>query len=299
MNDLMKQWLAFLGQPGDYAYQPSFELMKSLVHPEFDGELYRQANGPGTFQRTLMVFPKKTVGPLPAVVVPFYFPEAMLGFELDTGEVLPFYEGIEMMLHLVRRGFAAISADAYHLTYRTSMRARRDTLRWKEMGTALLQDHPGWTGIGKLTADTRLLVDALCNDPRIDACRIGIAGHSLGGKMAFYAGCLDSRIKAILASDFGFGWEQSNWNECWYWGDKINALKAAGMEHSQLLELAAPKPFYLIAGECDNEESLRLMRKARGYEASPGHLGFTNHATGHRPPQQALEKSYQFLEKWI
>jgi len=299
MNDLMERWLGMIGQPANYQYQSSFELTRRVTHAEFDGELFRQANGPGTFQRVLMVLPKTLSGLLPAVVVPFYFPEGMLGFELDTGEALPNFAGIEMMLHLVRRGFAAISADSYHLTYRASMRDRGDFLRWKEMGTALLQDHPGWTGIGKLTADTRLLVDALCNDPRIDARHIGIAGHSLGGKMAFYAGCLDPRIKAILASDFGFGWEQSNWDECWYWGDKIHELKAAGMDHSQLLELAAPKPFYLIAGQYDNEESLQLMHKAQGYQSAPERLGFDNHATGHRPPPQTLERGYQFLEKWM
>lgn len=299
MNDLMERWLDMLGQPADYGYEPFFELTKRVAHTEFDGELYRQANGPGTFHRVLMVFPKKLSGPVPAVVVPFYFPEAMLGFELDSGEALPFYAGIEMMLHLVRRGFAAISADAYHLTYRSSTRDRGDFLRWKEAASALLEDHPGWTGIGKLTADTRLLVDALCNDPRIDASHIGIAGHSLGGKMAFYAGCFDPRIKAILASDFGFGWEQSNWDECWYWGTKINELKAAGMDHSQLLSLAAPKPFYLIAGQYDNQESFKLMQKAQGYQSSPERLGFDNHATGHRPPPQALERGYQFLEQWI
>ena len=171
-----------------------------------------------------------------------------------------------MMLHLVRQA-CNISADAYHLTYRSSTRARDGFLRWKEAATALLEDHPGWTGIGKLTADTRLLIDVLCKEPRVDANHIGIAGHSLGGKMAFYAGCLDPRIKATLASDFGFGWEQSNWNECWYWGTKIDELKAKGMDHSQLLSLAAPKPFYLIAGQYDNQESLKLMQKAQGYQS--------------------------------
>ena len=118
----------------------------------------------------------------------------MLGFELDSREALPYYAGIEMMLHLVRRGFAAISADAYHLTYRASSRDRGDFLRWKEAGSALLEDHPSWTGMGKLAADTRLLVDALCKEFAHRLQRIG-SRHSLGGKMAFYAGCLDPRIK--------------------------------------------------------------------------------------------------------
>ena len=75
MNELMERWLNMIGQPENYDYRPSFKLTKRVPHAEFDGELYNQANGPGTFQRVLMVFPKKLNGPAPAVVVPFYFPE--------------------------------------------------------------------------------------------------------------------------------------------------------------------------------------------------------------------------------
>lgn len=297
MNAQMAEWNERFGHPDNYDFQPSFELLKRYDHPEFNGELYRQANGPGTFQRVLMVFPKKLSAPVPAVAVPFYFPEALLAFEPETGEPLPYYVGIEMMLHLVRRGFAAASADAFHLTYAPSTRDRRDSKRWQEAADALLHDHPRWTGMGKLTADTHLLVDALAADPRVDADRIGIAGHSLGGKMAFYTGCLDSRIKAILTSDFGFGWEQTNWQDDWYWGTQIEKFKQDGLDHTSLLAAADPKPFMLIAGEADNDASFEYMKKAA--YSKPGNLVFLNHASGHRPPPAILEKGYEFLEHWL
>ena len=59
--------------------------------------------------------------------------------------------------------------------------------------------------------------------------------------MAFYAGCLDHRIKVIVASDFGIGWDQTNWNEAWYWGDRLKDVRARGMDHSDLLSLAGGK----------------------------------------------------------
>lgn len=299
MNSLMSKWISGIGRPEKYDFQPSVKLLEKYDFPECDAELRLQANGPGTFQRVLTVFPKRFSAPAPAVAVPFYFSEGMMGFELDSRKELPFYAGIEMMLHLVRRGFVAASADAYHLTYLESPKERGDFTRWPDAGEALRNDHPGWTGIGKLVADTRLLIDLLAADSRVDAGRIGIAGHSLGGKMAFYTGCLDSRVRAILASDFGIGWEQSNWGDIWYWGDKLSAIRAAGMEHSELLTLSEGKPFFLIAGKFDNDESLQIMRRAHGYESAPERLGFLNHATGHRPPQHALETGYRFLEKWL
>lgn len=299
MSVLKEKWLELIGRPDDYDHPHSLTLLKKYDHPEFDGELYLQANGPGTFQRVFMVFPKGITAPVPAVAVPFYYPEAMLGFDPETGETLPGFKNIEMLLHLVRRGYAATTADSYHLTYLRSDKDRSDFTRWQDAGEALLRDQPGWTGIGKLIYDTKLMTDVLAADPRVDENRLAIAGHSLGGKMAFYAGCLDDRYKAILASDFGIGWDQTNWRDIWYWGEKVDGLKVEGIDHASLLGAAAPKPFCLLAGLYDNEDSRAMMQAAPGYEGYEDRLVILNHATGHRPPMDVLEEGYRFLDKWI
>lgn len=292
-------WMEYLEVPQEYSFIPEVKLVKSYSFENFDAELLVQANGPGTTQRVLKVFPKKYDGRLPAVVVPFYFPEGMLAFELESQEPLPKYAGIEMMVHLAERGFACISADSYHLTYLGGDKDRGDFTRWKDAGEAISKDWPQWCGMGKLVADTRLLIDLLEEDPRIDIGRIGIAGHSLGGKMAFCTGCIDPRIKVILASDFGFLWEQTNWEKSWYWGDKLELLKQNGISNTDLLSYSKGKPFFLIAGDADTDESYEAMKQAKGYRCHPERLGFLNHATGHRPTQDALEKGYEFLEKYL
>ena len=262
----------------------------------FDVEYYTQSNGPQTSQRVMMAFPKNRQAKVPAVVVPFYFQEAMFGMDPRTGERLSRYAGIEIMAKLAERGIASISAESYHLTYMESDKDRDDFTRWEDAGQALLRDHPQWSGVGKLVHDTRLLVDILRSDERIDGDRIGIAGHSLGGKIAFYTGCLDSRIKVILASDFGFLWNQTNWERCWYWGDKLDILKKKGIDNVTVLSMNGGKPIYLIAGEADDERSHDAMARARGYERHPERIGFFNHATGHRPTAEALERGLDFLE---
>ena len=135
----------------------------------------------------------------------------MLEFDPETGETLPRYQGIAMLRHLTARGFIAASADAYHLTYLKSERARDDFGRWHDAARALNREHPEWTGIGKLMADTRLLIDALVSDPRVDGERIGIAGHS-PAEDGIYADVWTS-VRVILASDFGIRWEQTNWED--------------------------------------------------------------------------------------
>lgn len=300
MENRLQDWLDMIGSPKNYQYEPSFKKYQTYDLEFGTAEMYRQANGPGTSQRVMMLFPQNMTGPVPAVVVPFYFPEAMLGFRPKSGEVLPSYAGITMMTDLTKRGYATISADAYHLTYLPKLQCDNENFsRWRAVGEALTHDHPEWTGVGKLVEDTKLLIDAISRDPRVDATRIGITGHSLGGKMAFYTGLLDNRIKAIMASDFGIGFEQTNWNDIWYWGDKLEILRQKKLDHSQLLSASHGRPFCLLAGMYDNADSWKCMQQAEGYEQCPESLVIVNHATGHRPPADALQKGYQFLDKWL
>ena len=216
---LPAEWTSALSVPAGYAFARRVEHVRTWDFPDFTVDSYRQANGPGTEQRVFVAVPKGRTGKLPAVAVPFYYPEAMLGFDPATGEELPKFKGVTMLADLARRGFVAATADAYHLTYRVgAVEPRGDFKRWQKAAEALARDWPGWTGVGKLTADTRLMIDLLADDPRVDAARIGIIGHSLGGKMAFYAGCVDPRVKAVVTSDWGIDWDRTNWSDPWYWG---------------------------------------------------------------------------------
>lgn len=303
-------WAGYLEAPESYArFERRIEKRAAYEFPDFDVEVYRQANGPGTFQRVMVAVPKKRLSRLPAVVVPFYYPEAMLGFDPKTGSLespltpthtnLSYFGEIAYMSDLAKRGYIAIGADAYYLTYATNGAPASAWEKWGHAGKRLTADYPMWSGIGKLTFDTRLLVDFLEADGRVDAGRIGIVGHSLGGKMAFYAGCLDSRIKVVVASDFGIGWDQTNWQDVWYWGDKLAIVRKEGFDHARLLSLSGGKPFCLIAGKYDDETSGAIMRRAKGYEGFADRLKFVNHASGHRPPRAATEAGYAFLDRFL
>jgi hypothetical protein len=304
------EWNKYLEPPAEYGSFPrSVEKLATYSFPDFSVEEYRQANGPKTFQRLMVAIPKNAKGKLPAVIVPFYYPEAMLAFDPKTGGVdfpyvspktnLTYFSEVAYMRDLAKRGYIAVTAEAYHLTYSQDGAPRDMFSKWRYAGQKLNENHPGWTGIGKLTFDTKLLIDLIAADKRVDSGRIGIIGHSLGGKMAFYAGCLDPRVKVIVASDFGIGWDQTNWKDIWYWGDKLKEVRQKGMDHSDLLGMSGGKPFCLIAGKADNEESGVIMRRAKGYEKHPERLKLINHAKGHRPPAYATEEGYRFLDKYL
>ena len=194
MDQIKQKWLDAMGSISYDTDYGKATLIDRFSYDDFSGELYLQKNGSGTNQRVMILFPKAAKGASPAVAVPFYFPEAMLGFNPKTDEKLENYKGIEMMLHLVKRGYVTACADSFHLTYIQSDKEIGDFTRWQDAADELLKNHQNFTGMGKLFYDTELLIDMLASDSRVDSSRIAIAGHSLGGKMAFYAGCLDERI---------------------------------------------------------------------------------------------------------
>ncbi len=291
MLELKEKWLNALGTPSCDIPNEPIKFIKKYACEDFDVELYEQKNGPQTIQRVMLAIPKALSAPCPAVVIPYYYPEGMLGFNPETNEKCG---KVFMMRDLTKRGYITACADAYHLTYIPNIHGKTGLDVWQEAGEELLKDNPNWTGMGKLVSDTKLLIDAVDADQRVDSSRIGIAGHSLGGKMAFYTGCLDERIKVIVASDFGIGWKQTNWQDIWYWHDKVEEFIQNGTDHSELLSIAN-KPFCLIAGQYDDDTSYAIMQKALG----KAELKFINHATGHFPPEGALEQAYDFIDKWL
>lgn len=302
-------WRACLDVPKDYAFTRETVRTATWDCGAFVVEAYRQANGPGTTQRVFLAVPKSAKVPLPAVVVPFYFPEAMLGFDPATGGTasqycprtnLTSYAGVTFVADLARRGYVAISADAYHLTYPRAQNPAEGFALWPRAGAALHGRYPDWTGIGKLVADTRLLVDFLVADARVDPARIGMMGHSLGGKMAFYAGLLDPRVKAVVASDFGLDWDRTNWDAVWYWGPLLPKVRAAGLQQTDLLRQANGKPFFLIAGKSDDCPQTRQVFADGSICPDRRRRRFVvNARSTHRPDARCVEAAYDFLDEFL
>jgi len=151
--------------------------------------------------------------------------------------------------------------------------------------------------MGKLVWDTRLATDLLLKQPEVDPSRLAIMGHSLGGKMAFYAACLDDRIRAAIASDFGFGYSFSNWDAPWYLGSKLRD-PAFHLQHHHLLALCAPRAFFLIAGDCDGPASWQYILAAQSVYRLYGReeaVGCFDHGTGHPPTEESLAWAYRWL----
>ncbi len=177
---LRKKWEEVIGRP----MRPFTHSILPIIQFErkkFMGRLFRQTNGPNSFQRVLVFYPK-TKEPAPAVIIPFYQPETMSQLDLATmkDNVVPKDSCIAYGRMLAERGFVAVMSETYHITYIERPVGKddlNDFSRWKCAAEKLRMEEPQCSGVGKLLADTRLLVDLACADPAVDKERIGIIGH--------------------------------------------------------------------------------------------------------------------------
>ena len=301
-KEIINQWMAALGTPGRYDYEAEQKIIEEFETPDFKGIIYLQRTGLECSQKVLLMVPLNLKKQAPGVVVPFYYPDGMCGYDLEsktrkTAEKNSTYFG----LHLVKQGYVVASCEAYPfnlIPLPAECKDRDDFKLWRFAAEYLKKRYPSWTGMGKLTYDTRKAIDLISSSGLVDTNKLAIMGHSLGGKMSFYAGCLDDRIKVIIGNDFGIGWDFTNWSASWYFGEKLKKMRDDGLEHHQLLACKAPAPFLLIGGEYDHDGSWAYLNEARKvydlYNAG-NNVDFINHKSGHRPSWDALRRAYLWL----
>jgi pimeloyl-ACP methyl ester carboxylesterase len=301
---LIARWEQALGAPTKSSHSEVHpaEVLEVFLTPEFKGTVMRQRTGVETWQRVLLMEPLQLKGRTAGVVVPFYDPDRMCGYDLKTKQRLgPERNTAFFGLHLVQQGYVVAAVEAYPfnvLTPAEQAASKGGMGVWRDAAAKLAKQHPQWTGMGKLTHDTRLTAEVLRGSASVDPERIAVMGHSLGGKMAFYAGCLDPRFKAIIASDFGLAWDSTNWGDAWYFGSKLKAMRADGLSPEQLLAITST-PFFLIAGQYDSQAAagplLEEARKVRALQGQGDSLVMFDHHSGHQPTWPSLKAAYGWL----
>lgn len=235
-------------------------------------------------------------GPFPAVVVPYYEPDSSIG----AGKV----KLRDFGWQLAKRGFVTLSIGS-------------------PGGDARAPDLAGATCqplsfLAYVAANCRL---ALARMPEVDANRIGIVGHSYGGKWAMFAACLDEKFACGAWSDPGIVFDESrpnvNYWEPWYLGKEPNIVRnpgivtaqnprtgayremvAAGRDLHELMALMAPRPFLVSGGSedpPDRWQALNRVREVYALAGAPNRVGMTNRAH-HDSNEESNEQIYKFFE---
>jgi hypothetical protein len=305
---LLAAWQDVIGAPafgtsafGDVDRRP--ERVDTFEQPTYDAEVWHQPTTPTSRQTLLLMRPKRPLAdPCPGMVVPFYHPDRMAGIDLQTREPWPDDPPvIHFGRHLASLGFTVVCSEAYPYNTVPDAASHEGMSVWRAAAERLAADHPTWSGVGRLAWDASRALDLLLDQPDVDADRCGVMGHSLGGKISFYAAALDERFAACIASDFGIGWRFTNWDDDWYLGDRIHQ---PGFEraHHELLALMAPRPFFLVGGEADRPASWAYLQEAQRVYDLFGRreaVGFYHHGAGHRPTEASMRAAYGWLGEQV
>jgi len=194
------RWFALLGPWPELLAAPKLEIIRTESRENFEQRIIRIELAPGYFQEAMLLVPSGR-GPFPAVVVPFYETHTSAGLATTPAgkATLPLRD---FGYQLARRGFVALclgtpGGDAYH----------PDQAGAQCQPLAFL----AYVAANAHTALTHL--------PNVDPARIGIVGHSYGGKWALFASCLYDKFACAVWSDPGIVFDETrtsiNYQEPW------------------------------------------------------------------------------------
>ena len=167
------------------------------------------------------------------------------------------------------------------------------------------------SGTMKAIWDNIRAVDLLETIPEVDADRIGVIGHSLGGHNAIFTAVFERRLKAIVSS-CGFSSMQKDDLPSWT-GPRYMPLIASEFKNDpkrlpfdfhELVAALAPRPFFASAATKDDDfdvsgvkDVLDAARPIYRLTGNPDRLVGNYPEVGHSFPGESRKLAYEFLDR--
>ena len=244
-------------------------------------------------------------GKKPAVITVFYEPETAVGIEGKPDR--------DFAYQLAKRGFVTLSIGTAETT-----KNKTYSIYYPDRENATLQP------LSALAYASANAFEALSKVEDVDPDRIGIVGHSYGGKWAMFASCLYDKFAASAWIDPGIVFDETkgsgvNYWEPWYLGyynppwektwsqTEANAkglypkLREEGYDLHELHALMAPRPFLVSGGSSDLIERWIPLNHSIAVNKM---LGYTHRVAmsnrpQHSPDAQSNEIVYSFFEWFL
>ena len=282
---------------------PEVEILETTRREDFTQHRIRFNWTPGEKTTAYLLIPDGHAK-RPAVITVYYNPETAIGWGRPYRD---------FAYQLTQRGFVTLSlgtpeateANTYSIFYPSLEAARVEPLSMLAYAAA-----NAWF--------------VLASRPEVDPDRIGIVGHSFGGKWAMFASCLFDKFACAVWSDPGIVFDESrpnvNYWEPWYLGyhpppwrtrgsiTKDNParglyprLVAEGYDLHELHALMAPRPFLVSGGSEDPPKRWTALNHTIAVNRL---LGFENRVAmsnrpQHAPNPESNEQIYLFFEYFL
>ena len=240
----------------------------------------------------------------PGVITVYYEPETAIG----KGQ-----QDRDFALQLTKRGFVTLSIGTTEATAEKTY-----ALYYPDIAKAKVEP------LSMLAYAAANAWHVLANSQYVDPSRIGIIGHSFGGKWAMFASCLYEKFACAVWSDPGIVFDGSreniNYWEPWYLGyhprpwrkrglvtgenpafGAYPKLIAGGYDLHELHALMAPRPFLVSGGEEDPPKRwipLSHTVAVNKLLGATNKVAMTNRPT-HSPTPESNEIAYLFFEYFL
>ena len=259
--EMLAEWHGVMGAWPALLDQVPMEVLSESRRETFVQRRVRLEVAPGQRIEGWLLVPEGVGLRAPAVLVPFYEPETSVGLGERPNR--------DFARQLTRAGFVTLSIG-------TPVGDARNP----DLGSVASQPLSYYAYVA---ANAWTALSAL---PYVDARRIGVVGHSYGGKWALFAGALWERFAAVATSDPGIVFDETrpnvNYWEPWYLGfdprvrrqvgglptpdnprtGSYKVMRERGMDLHELHALIAPRPFFVSGGAEDPPQRWLALKHA-------------------------------------
>jgi len=305
-REILRTWTQYLGDWPPLIQKPNIEYLETSHRDNFTQHKIRLEIAPK--QQTVdgyLLIPDG-MGSFPAVMVVYYDAETAVGLGKQHRD---------FAYQLAKRGFVALSIGTpdfcnLNAPYRPKLNNQSDQSPLQPL-----------SALAYVAANC---YHALANFPQVDPQRIGITGHSYGGKWAMFAACLYDKFACAAISDPGIVFDETrpnvNYWEPWYLGYETEKQRKRGVPsmanprtgaYKRLIEkghdlhelhtLMAPRPFFVSGGAEDPPPRWQALNHSLAVNHVLGYthrVAMTNRKT-HTPTPESNEQLYLFFQHFL
>ncbi len=302
--EILERWNSMMGKWPPFIKNQKLEILETTNKEGYIQYRIKFKWLPGQETEGYLLVPEGK-GKRPAVITVYYEPETAIGLGVENRD---------FALQLTKRGFVTLSIGTSETT-----KSKTYSLYYPDINNSQIQP------ISVLAYAAANAWYALSKFPEVDSDKIGIVGHSYGGKWSMFASCLFDKFACAVWSDPGIVFDESrpsiNYWEPWYLGyypppwdntwrktgliqdakGLYPKLVAEGYDLQELHALMAPRPFLVSGGSEDTPKRWIPLNHAIAVNKL---LGYTNRVAmtnrpAHSPTLESNEYIYMFFEYFL
>jgi dienelactone hydrolase family protein len=302
-KEISNKWTELMGEWPPTIKNQKPEFLDTLKRENFTQHRVRFNWTPSEKTEGYLLIPDGE-GAKPAVIVVYYEPETAIGLGTPKRD---------WAYQLAKQGFVTLSIGTTEATKNNTY-----SIYYPEINNAQVQP------LSMLAYAAANAWNVLAQIENVDSTRIGIMGHSFGGKWAMFASCLYDKFACGVWSDPGIVFDEQRGNvnywEPWYLGyhpkpwrksgiiTKDNPAKGLypklvkeGYDLTDLHALMAPRPFLVSGGSEDPPirwEALNHSIAVNNLLGFQNRVAMTNREE-HSPNEESNEQICSFFNFFL